>query len=211
MSAAAPPMFARSWAWGLFAALVLGLPAFAVYWRTPPALDRFAPLPGFDLIDQDGAPLSSLELRGRVVLLNLFFTRCPDVCPLLSARMAWLRRNLPERPLGGVPITLLSLTVDPEHDQPAALAAWAPRFEVRAPGWRLLTGPPDTVRTVIAELQQVAEVIDRSGETPRIAHAERILLIDAEGVVRGYYRSEEEDQLRQLRSDALRLARAGGT
>ncbi len=201
------PMFGRPWAWALLAVLLLALPAMAVWWRSPPALERYTPLPGFSLLNQQDQTLTSLDLRGQVVLVNFIFTRCPDVCPLLSARMAWLRRNLPAQALGGHPIVLVSITVDPEWDRVPQLAAYAERWGAQLPGWQFLTGDPEQVRQVIADFQQVAEVVDRSGEVPAIAHSERILLIDPAGVVRGFYPSDE-DSLEQLRRDAHRLARS---
>lgn len=205
------PMFERPLAWLAFALLVLGLPAFAVYWRTPPALDHYSPLPGFSLLDQQGQVVTSLDLRGQVLLIDFIFTRCPDVCPLLSSKAAWLQRNLPDRPLGGVPLRIVSLTVDPAHDRPEVLAAYAARYQADPTRWSFLTGEEEQVRLVLADLQQVADRIEPTveGAAPAIAHSERFLLVDATGSVRGFYSSDEEGML-ALRRDALRLARAGG-
>ncbi|MCK6502892.1 SCO family protein [Myxococcota bacterium] len=205
------PMFERRWAWALFAVLVLGLPAFAVYWRTPPALEHYSPLPGFALVDQQGQVVTSLDLRGQVLLVDFIFTRCPDVCPLLSSKAAWLQRNLPAHPLGGAPIHILSLTVDPAHDRPEVLAEYAARYDADPARWSFLTGEEEQVRQVLADLQQVAELVDpgQEGEAPSIAHSERFLLVDAAGSVRGFYSSDEQGML-DLRRDALRLARSGG-
>lgn len=202
-------MFGRPVAWAMFAVLVILMPGLAVYWRTPPSLDRFAPLPGFALQNQDGETLTSLDLNDQVVLVNFIFTRCPDICPLLSARMAWLRRNLPERPMGGRPITMISVTVDPTYDRVPVLAEYAQRYGATAPSWQFLTGEPSQVTQVIADFQQLAEVVEGSSDIPSIAHSERILLIDATGVVRGHYPTDE-DSLERLRRDAHRLARSGG-
>lgn len=206
-------MFERPWAWALFAILVLGLPAFAVYWRSPPTLDHFSPLPGFSLVDQQGQTVTSLDLRGKVVLVDFIFTRCPDVCPLLSSKAAWLQRNLPARPLGGVPLHLVSISVDPAWDRPEVLAEYAARYDADPTRWSFLTGEEEQVGLLLADLQQVAEraapTAGQEEATPSIAHSERFLLIDATGSVRGYYPSDEEGML-NLRRDALRLARSGG-
>lgn len=204
-------MFGRPWAWALFALLVLGFPAAVTWWRTPPDLPRYLPAPGFDLVDQTGTPRSTLELRGGVTVVNFIFTRCPDVCPMLSSKAAWLHRELPAQPLGGVPIRIVSITVDPRHDTPAVLAEYAARWEADPARWHFLTGQPEAVQDVIAGFQQAADRgPDGPGGIPNIAHSERFLLIDADNVVRGFYPSDEQGLL-DLRRDAARLARAGGT
>jgi len=205
-------MFGHPWAWALFTLVALGLPAFAWYWRTPPALPHLAPVPGFSLVDQLGQPLSTLELRGQVVIYDFIFTRCPDACPLLTSKAAWLQQELPARPMGGVPITLVSITVDPGYDVPEVLAAYADRYGADPARWHFLTGPVPMVRQVLDGFQALAEADAQDfgpGEVPRIAHSERFMLSDAEGALRGLYPSDEEG-LMKLRHDAIGLARAGG-
>ncbi|MCB9781012.1 MAG: SCO family protein [Alphaproteobacteria bacterium] len=206
-----PAMFQRRWAWGLFTVLILGLPALGVWWRTPPDLPRHAPMPGFDLVDQSGTPLATSELRGDVVLVDFIFTRCPDVCPLLTAQADRLEQGLPDRPLLGVPIRLVSITVDPAYDTPAVLAEYAAVRGLDLSRWQFLTGDPTTVQQVIAGFQTMADRLGDGPEgIPNIAHSERFLLVDAQGVIRGYYRSDEEG-LREVARDAHRLARSGGS
>lgn len=203
-------MFGRPLAWALFALVVLGLPTLALWWRTAPDLPRYAPAPSWDLVDQSDTPRSTLELRGQVYLVNFIFTRCPDVCPMLSSKAARLLEQLPEQPLGGVPIRMVSVTVDPSHDTPQVLAEYAARWQADPARWFFLTGEPDRVRAVIDGYQQLADRgPDGPGGIPNIAHSERFLLIDADGVIRGFYRSDDGG-LDQLRRDATRLARAGG-
>lgn len=203
-------MFQRPWAWALFTTLILGLPALVVWWRTPPDLPRYAPMPGFDLVDQDGDPVATLELRGQVLLVNFIFTRCPDVCPMLTVQADRLERGLPDVPVLGVPIRLLSITVDPGFDEPAVLADYAEARELDLSRWHFLTGEPETVQQVIAGFQQGADRLgDGPGGIPNIAHSERFLLVDAQGVIRGFYPSDEEG-LAELARDSQHLARAGG-
>lgn len=202
-------MFGRPLAWLGFTLLILGLPAFTVYWRTPPSLEHYAPMPGFSLLDQQGRETTSLDYRGHVVLVDFIFTRCPDVCPMLTTKAAWLQRSLPARPLGGAPISLISVTVDPAYDRPEVLAAYAQAYDADPDRWRFLTGEPEAIQLLMADFQQVADLTGEVDGVPQIAHSERFLLIDGGGIVRGFYPSDEDGLLR-LRSDALRLARAGG-
>src|SRR5262245_50524332 len=58
---------------------------------TPPKLNL--PLPSFQLIDQDGRPFGTEQLRGKVWVASFIFTSCPTVCPKLTARMAQLQQR----------------------------------------------------------------------------------------------------------------------
>ena len=82
-------------------------------------------VPDFQLLDEQGATVRLTDLRGKVVAVNFIYTRCPlpDVCPRLSANFATLQRRFADRL--GSDLLLLSVTVDPDYDTPAVLAAYA--------------------------------------------------------------------------------------
>lgn len=210
MTAPPPPHPGRRRAWPWLALVLLLALAGWTAWTWPPDLPRYAAVPDWDLVDQDEHEHRAVELRGQVTVLDFIFTRCPDVCPLLTSKMAWLQRNLPDRPLGGVPIRLVSVSVDPTHDRPEVLAEYGRRYGADFARWTFLTGTPDQVRAVLDALQLAADGVgDPEDPIGAISHSERMLLIDADGRVRGFYRSDDEG-MRRLRRDAARLARAGG-
>ena len=107
-----------------------------------------APVPDFSLTDQNGARLRLSDLLGRVVAVNFIYTRCPlpDVCPRLSATFAGVQRRFAS--FLGKDLTLLSVTIDPEHDTPAELRKYAKIWNARTEGWRFLTGSPREVQSV---------------------------------------------------------------
>jgi protein SCO1/2 len=76
-------------------------------------------------------------IAGRVVAVNFIYTRCPDACPLETARLAQVQQLLGDRV--GRDIFFYSISVDPEHDTPAVLAEYAARYRA-GPGWLFLTG-----------------------------------------------------------------------
>jgi protein SCO1/2 len=109
----------------------------------PPASEKLRigdPLPEFALIDQQGRPVRTAELQGKVLAIDFIYTRCPlpDVCPRLAANFAALGRRFHDRL--GRDLVLLSVTVDPEYDTPAVLAEYAKRWGADARGWHFLTG-----------------------------------------------------------------------
>jgi protein SCO1 len=80
-------------------------------------------VPDFAFINQDGKPISLHQYRGKVLLLTFIYTRCPfpDFCPRLSRNFAEIAKTL--RPTAST--ELLSISFDPEHDQPKVLREYA--------------------------------------------------------------------------------------
>jgi protein SCO1/2 len=160
------------------------------------------PLPAFALVDQDGRPQTLGGLRGRPWIADFIFTRCGGVCPLLTARVAKLQPRLPAG------TRIVSFTVDPEHDQPAVLARYA-RDVGAGPHWLFLTGPREDLYRLATDGFKLAAMELPAGD-PRAAdgpflHSAKLVLVDGEGRVRGYYDSEDEAARERLLADLARL------
>jgi protein SCO1/2 len=106
-------------------------------------------LPNLTLVDQDGRRVAVSEVLDGAgpVAVNFIFTSCTTVCPVLSATFA----ALDGKQEGGAPIRRVSISIDPEHDRPAVLKAYAAQFHA-APGWRFYTGDADDIRKLLAAL-----------------------------------------------------------
>lgn len=174
------------------------------------APDDFGPAPAFVLTDQLGRAVASADLQGEVVVVNFVYTNCRDTCPLLTARMAALQDRLRQEGLLDGRVQLLSLTVDPAHDTPALLRAYAERFAADPAVWRFLTGPEDTIRSVVVQgfFQGVvplpasaAGATAEGGDEPAtvILHSNRFVLVDREGRMRAFYDGLELDLDRVVR------------
>src|SRR5262249_51958455 len=95
----------------------------------------------FTLIDQQNRAIRLSRQRGRVVVIDFIYTRCPlpEVCPRLSANFARLQRRFGRR------IPLLSITIDPQFDTPPVLAAYAKIWGADHDNWHFLTGELDEI------------------------------------------------------------------
>lgn len=96
------------------------------------------PLPDVTMVDQNGKRTALRELlsSNEPVMLNFIFTSCSGICPVMSATFAEVQKYL-GRDAGR--IRMVSISIDPEEDTPAALAAYAERFRA-GPQWEFLTG-----------------------------------------------------------------------
>lgn len=147
-------------------------------------------LPAFELVDQDGQPFSRESLRGKVWVAGLIFTSCPSTCPKISRAMLELQqRFIRER----VDVELVSFSVDPENDTPAVLKTYAGHLGADESRWRFVTGPLAAMEALV--VGGFASAMDKQsgpGGMIDIAHTTKLVLIDGDGNVRGYYGSDDE-------------------
>jgi cytochrome oxidase Cu insertion factor (SCO1/SenC/PrrC family) len=103
------------------------------------------------LTDQDGRPvrLYSDLIRGKVVIIHVFFSTCKGSCPRMLGIDRGLQDHLGDRL--GRDVHLISLTVDPANDLPEGLRDLSRRMGAR-PGWFLLSGPEENVRFALRKL-----------------------------------------------------------
>jgi protein SCO1/2 len=164
-------------------------------------------MPAFSLRDQHDRVVTPERLRGQPLIANFIFTHCPDVCPILTSKLAGVRARLVgER----VRARYVSFSVDPANDTPAVLAAYAEKQHVAFADWSFLTGDAEQVKRVIVEgfKQSIAEQPAEAGKPANILHGSHFVLVDRALRIRGYYRSDEQGLLTLVR-DARILAQAG--
>jgi protein SCO1/2 len=108
------------------------------------------------LVNQNGETmrLYSDLLKGKVVVINAFFTSCQGSCPVMAATLAKIQDWLGDRL--GKNVYLISLSVDPQTDTPEKLKEYAQRFKAK-PGWYFLTGKKDNVEWALYKLGQYVE------------------------------------------------------
>lgn len=153
-------------------------------------------LPAFSLLDASGAPITNATLAGRPFIADFIFTRCPASCPRLTARMKELEMQLPE----GSRARMVSISVDPAHDRPQVLAAYAERWEIRDPRWTFLTGEREAIWKLIRE-GFLLPVEPQDDPANPILHSNRFALVDGAGNLRGTYEAFEEGALDRLLDD----------
>ena len=88
-------------------------------------------------------------LEGRVVVIHSFFTSCEDACPLLVSKARTVQHWLGDRL--GKDVYLISLSVDPAVDTPAALKTFADKMGAR-PGWHFVTGESGKIDLALRKL-----------------------------------------------------------
>ena len=128
---------------GAIAALVPTLPALADPAR-PLHQDGAEWFTNVEVTGHDGRTYRFYDdlLRGKVVMINFFYTDCDELCPLATQNLAVVRDLLNART--GAPVFMYSISLRPARDTPERLAAYARTYGV-GPGWLMLTGKPDDI------------------------------------------------------------------
>ncbi|WP_426486407.1 SCO family protein [Flavobacterium sp. 2] len=99
------------------------------------------PAPKFELTNQDGAKVSNQTYKGKVYVLEFFFTTCPSICPKMNLSMLEIEKTFFGNPNFGI----VSITIDPGHDTPAVLKDHAKLLGVKSSNWNFLTGDKATI------------------------------------------------------------------
>ena len=156
-------------------------------------------LPEFTLLDQEGRAVSGSRFRGKQVVLNFIFTRCPiaTMCPAATAHMAALQKTA--KAAGAKDFELVSISLDPEYDTPGVLKEYAQLRGLDTSNWSFLTGPDAAVRQLLAQLGVIREF-----EGATIKHTLATVLINEQGQIT--YRVDGstwliEDFVRRLRKE----------
>lgn len=135
-------------------------------------------LPDFALYDQTGKVVSPARFRGKQVMLNFIYTRCPiaTMCPLSTANMTSAQRKAKEAGISDV--EFISITLDPEYDTPGVLLTYAKQRGIDTANFSFLTGPEKAIKDLLTQFGVLAEF-----EGSLIKHTVSTLLIDAQGKI----------------------------
>jgi protein SCO1 len=113
-----------------------------------PAANKSDCLPNLALLDQNGQSINLSSLKGKYVLINFIYTTCSGTCPMLTSKMSQVEKKL--GPELGKKVRLVSVTLDPEHDNSAQLLKYANEHDANGADWIFLTGPPADIDKYLA-------------------------------------------------------------
>ena len=156
--------------------------------RSPEGLQDLPAVEAFSLQNAQGEAFTEADLDGEVWVVNFFFTRCPTICPPLMDAVAEVHGRWKEEPR----VQFLSITVDGDYDTPEVLADYRAKRELPSENWTYATAPRDTVRALSEQsfLQAVSVEMDESGD---ILHSSRVLVLDPQRGLRGWFDVFDED------------------
>jgi protein SCO1/2 len=134
--------------------------------------------PDFTLYDQDGRIVQGSRFRGRHIMLNFIFSRCPvpTMCPAATAKMITVQRLA--REAGVRDLELISITLDPANDTPGVLRDYAAVRGIDTSNFSFLTGPEGAIRDLLTQFGVITQL---QGDI--LQHTLATLLIDPQGLI----------------------------
>ncbi|MDN4165170.1 SCO family protein [Cytophagales bacterium LB-30] len=149
-------------------------------------------IPPFNLLAHTGASITESHLDGNITVVDFFFTTCPSICPIMSTSLTRVQDAFEDKG-----VQLVSFSVDPENDSIEALQAYAKRFDAKPDMWTFVTGSkPDIYR--LARCGFILPVIDGDGSPEDFIHSDKLILIDKQRRIRGYYSGTDTEDVDRL-------------
>jgi protein SCO1 len=160
------------------------------------------------LTNQLGNKVSLDDLKGKIIVIDFFFTHCGSICPALTHNMKKMQDALKRQDnikyADTSFVQFLSFSVDPERDSVPVLKKYADKYTINHDTWWMLTGPKKTIYDFAFEELKVDkyndDIIDSS-----FVHTNRFTLLDKDRIVRGYYNGLNDTSLAKLGSDMVLL------
>jgi protein SCO1/2 len=135
-----------------------------------------------EFTNQLGKKVSLYDLKGKIIVIDFFFTRCPSICPGLARSMKRLQDSFLKN---DSIVQFISISIDPEHDSVPQLRAFADRINANHDSWWFVTGNKKEIYDfALNELK--AGLADTEVDSSFI-HTENFFLLDSSFIVRGWY------------------------
>ncbi len=139
------------------------LPPNSVYHLQVSVEDQFGEITGLD------------RYRGKPVLITMFYSSCPHVCPMLISTIKLTESKLSAEERAD--LRVLTISIDPERDTPEKLRETLERHSVDSNRWSMVRSQPDDLRTIAG----VFSVRYKQLPDGEFNHTTRIVLLDNEG------------------------------
>lgn len=160
-------------------------------------------VPKFALTDQNGREYSHRDVAGKVRIVDAFFTSCPTICPVISSQLARVHDKLWAEGLEQR-VRILSHTVDPERDTPARMRRYGERLGADPEVWKFLTGPEAELYPLLQE-GYLLTALPSDTAAGGFFHSDQVLLVDAQGRLRGTYDGTRTSEVDRMLGDLMVL------
>ena len=149
-----------------------------------------------EFTNQLGKKVSLDDLKGKILVIDFFFSRCPSICPGMARSMKRLQNSFLKN---DSIVQFISISVDPEHDSVPQLRKFADRYNANHDTWWFVTGDKKEIYDfALNELK--AGLADTNVDSAFI-HTENFFLLDTNRVVRGWFNGFDSVKQAQLVND----------
>lgn len=158
------------------------------------------------LTNQLGDVIMLDSIQGKVIIADFFFTRCPSICPTLTRNLKKIQDALKLKDdmhrADTSFVQFLSFSVDPTRDSVPVLRKYSDKYGINPDVWWLLTGPKKTIYDFSLDELKLG-VADGEGVDSNFIHTGKMVLLDKEHIVRGYYDGLDSVDITRLANDIV--------
>lgn len=154
-----------------------------------------AAIPAYTLWNQEGQPTGNST--GGISVVGFFFTHCTTICPAMISNLKKLAAAYPQ-------IAIRTITIDPLRDSAGQLKDYAERFAIPTAHWQLLTGDKKRIYQLARQSYRI-DASEGTGDAADFIHSDKLILLDAQQRIRGYYSGTEATGLQKLIIDIKKL------
>jgi protein SCO1 len=167
-------------------------------------------VPAFSFTNQNNQIISNNSYKGKVFVVEFFFSTCPSICPIMNKNM----KDIQEAFAANSNFGIASITINPENDTPEVLKKHADLIQAKGINWHFLTGKKEDVMNLANKGFNLF-----AGENKKVnggfEHSGLFALIDKNGNIRSrkdnfgnpivYYDGLEQAGVKALKQDITKL------
>lgn len=135
--------------------------------------------PHFEFVDQNGDTISNEDYRGKVYVVEFFFSTCPSICPIMRDNLVEVQKEF----AGNDDFGIASFSIDPTHDTPEVLKEYAETYGITHPNWHLMTGDREKIYDLANKKFNIYSGVDKS-LPGGFSHSGLFALVDKDGYLR---------------------------
>lgn len=181
---------------GFFVALAVVVPGYLT-----PKMHAISEVQPFHFLDQNGKSYTSDNTKGKVQVVNFFFTTCTSVCPRMNNNIRPLFdefRNEPD-------FLMLSYTCDPSRDSVPVMKRYADSIGADGLKWVFLTGNKDSLYSMARNSYTIDDPKSVKSTETDFLHSQFIALVNKDQQVVKIYDGLRPSEIKELRTDIKRL------
>jgi protein SCO1/2 len=175
--------------------------AFTPLWINKQKAKGIHKIETFHVVNQKGKIITNENLKGKVTLVNFFFTTCQGICPKMMHTMKMVQENFKNNK----EVSFISYSVTPDKDDIRKLSTYAEDNNIPVKQWNLVTGNKAEIYKLARESYFIEEEPGLSKNLKQFLHTENFVLIDYEGHIRGLYNGTLEAEVPRITEDIQAL------
>ena len=158
----------------------------------------------FRFENQDGIWITDADMKGKVSVVEYFFTSCKSICPIMNSQMQRIQRKFAKQN----DLRIFSFTVDPDIDTVAQMKRYATAHQAKVGQWHFLTGKKADLYSLARRsffVLKPAEAQNLGDAGSDFIHTNNFVLIDRQMRIRGYYDGTNPKEVSLLQAHIAQL------